>query len=163
MLIVGAWFGGFQALMPMIGYLLGSRFVGLITNITPWIAFALLTLIGVNMIRETFSKEEKEETSAAFGFKTMLVMAVATSIDALAVGITFACIPVTIIRAGELFNTFIAVLIIGLCTFIISICGVKVGNVFGARYKNKAEFAGGIILILLGIKILLEYFGIKLF
>ena len=156
-------FGGFQALMPMIGYLLGSRFVGLITNITPWIAFALLTLIGVNMIRETFSKEEKEETSAAFGFKTMLVMAVATSIDALAVGITFACIPVTIIRAGELFNTFIAVLIIGLCTFIISICGVKVGNVFGARYKNKAEFAGGIILILLGIKILLEYFGIKLF
>ena len=163
MLIVGAWFGGFQSLMPMIGYLLGSRFVGLITNITPWIAFALLTLIGVNMIRETFSKEEKEETSAAFGFKTMLVMAVATSIDALAVGITFACIPVTIIRAGELFNTFIAVLIIGLCTFIISICGVKVGNVFGARYKNKAEFAGGIILILLGIKILLEYFGIKLF
>lgn len=149
--------------MPMIGYLLGSRFVGLITNITPWIAFALLTLIGVNMIRETFSKEEKEETSAAFGFKTMLVMAVATSIDALAVGITFACIPVTIISAGELLNTFIAVLIIGLCTFIISICGVKVGNVFGARYKNKAEFAGGVILILLGIKILLEYFGIKLF
>lgn len=160
MLIVGAWFGGFQALMPMIGYLLGSRFVGLITNITPWIAFALLTLIGVNMIRETFSKEE---TNAAFGFKTMLVMAVATSIDALAVGITFACIPVTIIRAGELLNTFIAVLIIGLCTFIISICGVKVGKVFGACYKNKAEFAGGVILILLGIKILLEYFGIKLF
>ena len=159
MLIVGAWFGGFQALMPMIGYLLGSRFVGLITNITPWIAFALLTLIGVNMIRETFSKEEKEETNAAFGFKTMLVMAVATSIDALAVGITFACIPVTIISAGEFLNTFIAVLIIGLCTFIISICGVKVG----ARYKNKAEFAGGVILILLGIKILLEYFGIKLF
>ena len=90
MLIVGAWFGGFQALMPMIGYLLGSRFVGLITNITPWIAFALLTLIGVNMIREAFSKEEKEETSAAFGFKTMLVMAIATSIDALAVGIIFA-------------------------------------------------------------------------
>lgn len=159
MIIVGAWFGGFQALMPMIGYLLGSRFVQFITSVAPWIAFVLLFIIGGNMIRESFSKEESNATDA-LGFKTMFVMAIATSIDALAVGITFACVPVQIAAANALINTIIAVLIIGIITFIISAIGVKVGNVFGTRYKNKAEFAGGVILILLGIKIILEHFGI---
>ncbi len=160
-LIVGAWFGGFQALMPLIGYLLGSRFVRLVSAIAPWIAFALLVLIGGNMIREAVMKDEDEEDSSdALGFKTMFVMAIATSIDALAVGITFACVPVRILHAPALLNTIIAVVIIGVCTFVISILGTKVGNVFGTKYKRKAELAGGIILILLGVKILLEHFGI---
>ncbi len=162
MLIVGAWFGGFQALMPLVGYFLGSRFIALITSVAPWIAFVLLALIGINMIRESFSKGD-DHTSDALGFKTMLLMATATSIDALAVGITFACIPVAIIPAGILVNTIAAVLIIGITTCLLSMAGVKIGNVFGARYKNKAEFAGGIILILLGIKIILEHFGIIFF
>ncbi len=160
MLIVGAWFGGFQALMPMIGYLLGVSFAHLINSIAPWIAFVLLALIGINMIRESLSKSEEVETDA-IGFKTMLLMAIATSIDALAVGITFACVPVCLMPAlGMLANTIIAVIIIGITTFIISAAGVKIGNVFGTRYKNKAELAGGIILIFLGIKIILEHFGI---
>lgn len=157
MVIVGAWFGGFQALMPMIGYLLGIQFSRFINSVAPWIAFALLALIGINMIRESFSKEEDAETDA-LGFKTMLLMAVATSIDALAVGITFACVPVNIIEATALINTVIAVIIIGITTFILSMIGVKVGNIFGTKYKNKAEFAGGVILILLGIKIIVEHF-----
>lgn len=157
MIIVGAWFGGFQALMPMIGYLLGIQFSRFINSVAPWIAFALLALIGINMIRESFSKEEDAETDA-LGFKTMLLMAVATSIDALAVGITFACVPVNIIEATALINTVIAVIIIGITTFILSMIGVKVGNIFGTKYKNKAEFAGGVILILLGIKIIVEHF-----
>ena len=159
MLIIGTWFGGFQALMPMLGYLLGSRFVKFITSVAPWIAFGLLLIIGGNMIREAFSKEETE-ASDALGFKTMFLMAVATSIDALAVGITFACVPVAIFKASAFINTMVAVLIIGIVTFVISAAGVKAGNVFGTRYKNKAEFAGGLILILLGVKILLEHFGI---
>lgn len=157
MIIVGAWFGGFQALMPMIGYLLGIQFSRFINSVAPWIAFALLALIGINMIRESFSKEEDEETDA-LGFKTMLLMAIATSIDALAVGITFACVPVNIIEATALINTVIAIIIIGITTFILSMIGVKVGNIFGTKYKNKAEFAGGVILILLGIKIIVEHF-----
>lgn len=157
MIIVGAWFGGFQALMPMTGYLLGIQFSRFINSVAPWIAFALLALIGINMIRESFSKEEDEETDA-LGFKTMLLMAIATSIDALAVGITFACVPVNIIEATALINTAIAVIIIGITTFILSMIGVKVGNIFGTKYKNKAEFAGGVILILLGIKIIVEHF-----
>lgn len=157
MIIVGAWFGGFQALMPMIGYLLGIQFSRFINSVAPWIAFALLVLIGINMIRESFSKEEDEETDA-LGFKTMLLMAIATSIDALAVGITFACVPVNIIEATALINTGIAVIIIGITTFILSMIGVKVGNIFGTKYKNKAEFAGGVLLILLGIKIIVEHF-----
>ena len=157
MIIVGAWFGGFQGLMPMIGYLLGIQFSRFINSVAPWIAFALLVLIGINMIRESFSKEEDEETDA-LGFKTMLLMAIATSIDALAVGITFACVPVNIIEATALINTVIAVIIIGITTFILSMIGVKVGNIFGTKYKNKAEFAGGVILILLGIKIIVEHF-----
>lgn len=159
LLIVGAWFGGFQALMPMIGYLLGSRFVRFITSVAPWIAFGLLLVIGANMIREALSKEEPD-ASDALGFRPMLLMAVATSIDALAVGITFACVPVAILKASVPVNTIAAVLIIGAATFLISAAGVKVGNAFGARYKDKAEFAGGAILILLGVKILLEHFGI---
>ena len=157
MVIVGAWFGGFQGLMPMTGYLLGIQFSRFINSVAPWIAFALLALIGINMIRESFSKEEDEETDA-LGFKTMLLMAIATSIDALAVGITFACVPVNIIEATALINTVIAVIIIGITTFILSMIGVKVGNIFGTKYKNKAEFAGGVILILLGIKIIVEHF-----
>lgn len=162
MIIVGAWFGGFQALMPMLGYLLGTGFVGLISNITPWIAFILLLLIGINMIREAFSPDE-EGADASLTFKNMLVLAIATSIDALAVGVTFACIPVSIIKAGEFLNTLLAVIIIGITTFLLSVAGVKIGNVFGSKYKKKAEFAGGVILILLGIKIILEHFGILLF
>ena len=159
MAIVGLWFGGFQALMPLIGYFLGSRFVRFITNVSPWIAFVLLAIIGGNMIRESFSKEEENET-ADLGFKTMLIMAIATSIDALAVGITFAYVRVAILPAGVTANTFFAAGIIGITTFVLSAAGVKIGNLFGAKYKNKAEFAGGIILILLGIKIILEHFGI---
>ena len=157
MIIVGAWFGGFQGLMPMTGYLLGIQFSRFINSVAPWIAFALLALIGINMIRESFSKEEDEETDA-LGFKTMLLMAIATSIDALAVGITFACVPVNIIEATALINTVIAVIIIGITTFILSMIGVKVGNIFGTKYKNKAEFTGGVILIMLGIKIIVEHF-----
>lgn len=159
MLIVGAWFGGFQALMPMLGYLLGRRFIALIDSVAPWIAFGLLLIIGGNMIRESFSKSETDATDA-LGFKTMFLMAIATSIDALAVGVTFACVPVSVLKASALINTAVAVLIIGAVTFVISAAGVKAGNIFGTKYKNKAEFAGGLILILLGIKILLEHFGI---
>ena len=156
MLIVGAWFGCFQAIMPMIGYFLGIQFAKFVNAFAP---FILLLLIGINMIRESFSKEEKEGgESDAIGFKTMLLMAIATSIDALAIGITFACIPVNIIQATALLNTVLAVIIIGITTFIISIAGVKIGNIFGNIYKNKSEFIGGIILILLGIKIIVEQY-----
>lgn len=159
MLIIGLWFGGFQAIMPMIGYLLGMQFAKFVNSFAPWIAFILLLLIGINMIRESFSKEEKEgEETDAIGFKTMFFMAIATSIDALAVGITFACVPVSIIHAAALLNTILAVIIIGITTFIISVAGVKIGNIFGNLYKNKAEFVGGVILILLGIKIIVEHY-----
>lgn len=150
-LIIGAWFGGFQALMPTIGYLLGSTFEKYITNYDHWIAFILLSFIGGNMLREGFSKET-EEANSSFGFGTMAVLAVATSIDALAVGITFALLPDV--------NITTAVMFIGCVTFILSGIGLKVGNVFGLKYKNKAEIAGGLILILIGIKILLEHLGI---
>lgn len=159
MLIIGSWFGGFQAIMPMIGYLLGMQFAKFVNSFAPWIAFILLLLIGINMIRESFSKEKKEgEETDAIGFKTMFFMAIATSIDALAVGITFACVPVSIIHAAALLNTILAVIIIGITTFIISVAGVKIGNIFGNIYKNKAEFIGGVILILLGIKIIVEHY-----
>lgn len=146
--VCGVWFGGFQALMPAIGYLLGYRFRGYITAVDHWIAFGLLVFIGGNMIREAVSGEE-EEADDSLDVKTMLLLAVATSIDALAVGVTFAFLPDTNITA--------AVLFIGVVTFVLSAIGVKVGNVFGSRYKNKAEFAGGLILIILGIKILVEH------
>lgn len=157
--ICGLWFGGFQALMPFIGYLLGCKFEHYINAIAPWVAFTLLVLIGANMVREALSDEEDEE-SADLDIKTMFLMAVATSIDALAVGITFACVPVEIVVSSVFANTVISVLIIGITTFIISCGGVKFGNVFGTRYKTKAEIAGGIILIAIGIKILLEHFGV---
>lgn len=150
-LIVGLWFGGFQALMPALGYLLGSAFQQYITTLDHWIAFVLLALIGGNMIRESFSKEE-EHANASFAFKIMLLMAIATSIDALAVGITFALLPDV--------NILAAVSFIGIITFILSGIGLKIGNVFGSKYKSKAEFAGGLILVLMGIKILLEHLDI---
>ena len=152
-LIVGAWFGGFQALMPTIGYFLGSTFEQYITAFDHWVAFVLLAAIGANMIKESFSKEESE-TSASFAFKTMLLMALATSIDALAVGVTFAFLQVNIVPA---------ITIIGCTTFVISIAGVYVGNVFGSRYKSRAELTGGVILILIGLKILLEHLGVIAF
>jgi len=159
-LICGLWFGGFQALMPIIGYLLGSRFEKYIESIAPWVAFALLALIGFNMIREAMSKDE-EKAEAGLDIKTMFLMAVATSIDALAVGITFAMVPVKLIAAGSATaNAMLAAVLIGITTFIFSFVGVKVGNLFGIKYKSKAEFAGGLILILLGVKILLEHFGV---
>ena len=149
-LIVGLWFGGFQGLMPAIGYLLGTQFEKYITNIDHWIAFVLLFIIGGNMIKEALSKEE-EEASDSLAFKEMLLLALATSIDALAVGVTFAFLKVQIIPA---------VSFIGVITFTLSAIGVKIGNIFGSRYKSKAELAGGIILILMGCKILLEHLGI---
>ena len=157
--ICGAWFGSFQALMPFAGYLLGSRFEQYIETVSAWVAFFLLAAIGLNMLREALSKEE-EHASAGVDFRTMLVMAVATSIDALAVGITFACVPLRLIAASALLNTLLGVSVIGVTTFVISCAGVKIGNLFGTRWKAKAEIAGGVILLLIGLKILLEHFGI---
>lgn len=148
-LIIGLWFGGFQALMPSVGYLLGSRFEKYVTSIDHWIAFVLLALIGINMIRESLSGEE-ENANDAVDFKTMLLLAIATSIDALAVGVTYAFLQVQIVPA---------VSFIGIITFSLSIIGVKIGNVFGLKYKTKAETAGGVILLLMGTKILLEHLG----
>ena len=149
-LIVGAWFGAFQALMPAIGYLLGSAFADLIESVDHWIAFVLLALIGGNMIREALDQDE-EEVDPSLAPMTMLLLAIATSIDALAVGVTFAFLRVDIVPA---------VTLIGVCTFAISAVGVKIGNVFGSRYKSKAELAGGVVLVLIGVKILLEHLGI---
>ena len=151
--ICGIWFGGFQALMPLIGYFLGSLFAEAIVSVDHWIAFLLLSIIGINMLREAFSKEEEcgcKEADLSVG--TMFVLAVATSIDALAVGITLAL-------AGDV-NIILAVTLIGVITFIMSCAGVKIGNIFGSRYEKKAQAAGGIILILLGTKILLEHLGV---
>lgn len=151
----GIWFGGFQALMPLIGYFLGALFYDAISSFDHWIAFTLLALIGANMLREALSKEdacECCENGSDMSAKTMLVMAVATSIDALAVGISLA-------MTGDV-NIWIAVALIGIITFAMAALGVKIGNVFGSRFEKKAEAAGGIILILLGLKILLEHLGI---
>lgn len=150
-LIIGAWFGGFQALMPTIGYFLGSTFEKYITSFDHWVAFVLLAIIGGNMIREGCS-EEDGKANDSFSFKTMIVLAVATSIDALAVGITFALLPDV--------NIVAAVSFIGVITFVISAIGLKIGNIFGLKYKSKAEIAGGVILILIGTKILLEHLGV---
>lgn len=147
-LYTGVYFGGFQAFMPFLGYLLGSQFKEAITSIDHWIAFVLLGIIGLNMIHES---RDKECPSPSFDVKTMTLLAVATSIDALAVGITFAFLQVNIVPA---------VLFIGCTTFVLSIAGVAVGNVFGSKYKSRAEVAGGIILILMGLKILLEHLGV---
>ena len=154
-LCIGLFFGGFQALMPLTGYLLGSQFSGYIERFDHWIAFVLLALIGFNMIKESREEEEEEEKPyAGVNFKELLILAVATSIDALAVGVTFAFLQVNIVSA---------ITIIGCTTFVISIAGVYVGNVFGSRYKSRAELTGGVILILIGLKILLEHLGVIAF
>ena len=154
MAAAGAWFGGFQMLMPLIGYFLGASFHSYIEKYDHWVAFALLVLIGINMLREALSKKDAEEenTNASFGFKTMFVMAVATSIDALAVGIALAMEPET--------NIWLSVACIGVTTFLLSAAGVKIGSIFGSKFKRKAEVTGGVILILLGLKILLEHLGV---
>ena len=146
-LTCGAWFGGFQALMPLIGFLLGVRFQGVISSVDHWVAFVLLGLIGANMVREALGGDE-EHVDSSFGPRAMLPLAVATSIDALAVGVTFAFLRVEIA---------LAVAHIGVTTLVLSTIGVKVGSVFGDRFQSKAELAGGVILILMGTKILLEH------
>ena len=151
-LCCGAWFGGFQALMPLIGYFLGTLFLDAISAIDHWIAFGLLALIGVNMLREALGKEEGEAADADLSVKTMFILAVATSIDALAVGISLAMAGVG--------SIWLAAAFIGICTCLLSMLGVKIGNVFGSRFEAKAEIAGGVILILLGVKILLEHLGV---
>lgn len=148
--VIGLWFGGFQALMPALGYLLGTRFERYVTAIDHWIAFVLLVLIGANMIREALSADE-EKANDSVDVKTMFLLAVATSIDALAVGITYAFLQVRIVPAVSL---------IGIITLVLSITGVKIGNVFGLKYKTRAEIFGGVILILMGLKILLEHLGL---
>lgn len=146
-LITGLYFGGFQALMPLLGFMLGTQFKDYIVSIDHWIAFVLLCTIGANMIRESRNKDE-ENLSDSFGIKNMLILSVATSIDALAVGVTFAFLRVSILPA---------IVMIGSTTFIISSVGVKIGNIFGEKYKSKAEIVGGLILIGMGIDILLEH------
>jgi len=149
-IIVGLYFGVFQALMPVIGYFLGATFKDLVTQIDHWIAFALLVLIGMSMLKEAFAKNEENHNDSV-DLKTMVILAIATSIDALAVGITFAFLKVNMLIAG---------LMIGITTFIICAIGVKIGNKFGDKYERKAEVVGGLILILMGIKILLEHLAI---
>jgi putative Mn2+ efflux pump MntP len=149
----GLWFGGFQALMPLIGFFLGTLFAEAIEAFDHWVAFGLLAVIGINMLKEAFEKCDCcEEHDADLSVKAMFIMAVATSIDALAVGISLA-------MAGNV-NIVTAVLLIGVITFALSAAGVKIGNVFGSRFEKKAQFAGGMILILLGAKILLEHLGV---
>lgn len=155
--IVGLWFGSFQGLMPLAGYVMGIQFASYVDTFSSWIAFLLLSFLGANMIRETWQPEnEKDSEDADLGIREMFLLSIATSIDALAVGITFACIPVQISTAMSPFlNTLTGCFLIALTTFILSAVGVGIGNIFGARYKKWAETAGGIILILLGIKMLL--------
>ena len=151
MLTVGAYFGGFQALMPLLGYILGIQFQSMIQQFDHWIAFVLLVLIGLSMIKE--SREEAENLNDSFSFMTMLPLAVATSIDALAVGVSFSMVELSV-------SIGTAAALIGCTTFAISVGGVFVGHIFGAKYKNRAEFVGGAILMLIGLKILLEHFGV---
>ena len=146
--LCGLWFGFFQALMPVIGYFLGTQFERLITQIDHWISFGLLSLIGINMIREALHGNDENDNDACTGFKTMLLLAIATSIDAFAVGVTFAFLNV---------NLWFSVLIIGITTFLFSFVGVKIGNIFGSRYSKISEIVGGVILIIMGTKILIEH------
>ena len=150
-LTCGLWFGTFQALMPAIGYFLGAQFAHFVESVDHWIAFGLIFLIGGNMVREALSSKEGTEADNSLSIKTMFLLAVATSIDALAVGVSFACIQV---------NIWVAVIIIGATTFLFSVLGVKIGNMFGSRFEKSAGIFGGIILILIGLKILLEHLGI---
>lgn len=152
-IIIALYFGIFQALMPIIGYFLGTTFSNLVENVDHWIAFILLAIVGGNMIKDSFD-DECEKRNEKVDFKTMIVLAIATSIDALAVGVTFAFFKTNII---------LSVFIIGIITFILSLVGVKIGNRFGDKFQNKAELTGGIILIIIGTKILLEHLGIIIF
>lgn len=154
--IVGLYFGGFQALMPFIGYLAGYNFQHIISKFDYIIAFVLLAIIGINMIKESRECDE-ENLNDSFSPKTMIPLAIATSIDALAVGVTLAAMGYKF-AGGISQNIFFAVTIIGITTFMISAAGIKIGNVFGTRYKQKSEFAGGLILILIGLKIFAEHF-----
>ena len=159
-LTCGVWFGGFQALMPLIGFFLGTLFAEAIEAVDHWVAFALLVLIGVNMLKEALEKKECDccaDADADFSPKTMFVMAVATSIDALAVGISLAMAGLPVFGMDGILS---AVIQIGLCTCVFSAAGVKIGNLFGSRFEKKAQIAGGVILILLGVKILLEHLGV---
>lgn len=155
--LIALYFGVFQAVMPTLGWLLGSQFAHYVTKLAPWIAFALLAWIGGNMIRESRAEEKEEDgetpDNGQVKHRELFVLALATSIDALAVGITFSMVELAV-------SVGLAVTLIGCTTFLISLGGVYVGNVFGARYKSKAEFVGGAILILIGVKILLEHFGV---
>ncbi|MGN1410973.1 MAG: manganese efflux pump MntP family protein [Oscillospiraceae bacterium] len=151
---IALYFGGFQAIMPLIGWALGSQFERYITNIDHWIAFGLLSIIGIQMIIEALKKDDEnleKNSSDKVNHKELLLLAIATSIDALTVGITFACLKVNIVTS---------IVTIGICTFLLSIVGVVIGHKFGNRYKSKAEFLGGLILILIGLKVLLEHLGI---
>ena len=151
--VCGIWFGGFQALMPLIGFFLGALFADKIEAFDHWVAFGLLAVIGINMLKEAFGKcSECENHDADLSFKTMFVMAIATSIDAMAVGISLA-------MAGDV-NIWAAIALIGAVTFVMCAIGVKIGNIFGSRFEKKAQIAGGVILILLGTKILLEHLGV---
>ena len=150
-LTVGLWFGGFQALMPLLGYLAGAQFKDAIAAYDHWIAFGLLLLIGGNMIREALFDQEETGSDPVLSFRAMLPLAVATSIDALAVGVTFAFLNV---------NIFTSIALIGCTTCVLSMAGVKIGSVFGDRFEKKAEILGGVILILLGVRILLEHLEI---
>lgn len=154
-LLIGAYFGVFQALMPLAGWLLGSQFARHVTKLAPWIAFVLLAWIGGSMLRESLSKKEEDEEvePVELRHKELFLLAVATSIDALAVGVSFSMVELSVSIGA-------AAALIGCTTFAISVGGVFVGHIFGARYKNRAEFVGGAILILIGVKILLEHFGV---
>ena len=154
-LLIGAYFGVFQALMPLAGWLLGSQFARHVTKLAPWIAFVLLAWIGGSMLRESLSKKEEDEEvePVELRHKELFLLAVATSIDALAVGVSFSMVELSVSMGA-------AAALIGCTTFAISVGGVFVGHIFGARYKNRAEFVGGAILILIGVKILLEHFGV---
>ena len=153
-LLIALYFGVFQAAMPALGWLLGSQFARYVTRFAPWIAFALLSWIGGSMIRESRAPEGEEQPSdGQVRHRELFVLAIATSIDALAVGVTFSMVELSV-------SIWLAVCLIGCTTFLISLGGVYVGNVFGAKYKNKAEFVGGTILILIGVKIILEHFGV---
>ena len=152
MLTAGLWFGGFQALMPLIGFYIGSLFHGYIEKFDHWIAFMLLGAIGINMIKEALSKKEEDSADASFSFRTMLILAIATSIDALAVGVAIAMESST--------NIWLSVALIGIITFLFSAAGIKIGSIFGEKYKKKAELFGGIVLIFIGLKILFDHLGI---
>lgn len=151
MITVGLWFGGFQALMPLLGYWAGEQFKDVIAAYDHWIAFGLLVLIGANMIREALFEKEEKSADAALSFKAMLLLAIATSIDALAIGVTFAFLNV---------NIWQSILLIGVTTCLISMAGVRIGSLFGDKLEKKAEILGGVILVLLGVRILLEHLGV---